>query len=135
LVALIAVFVHDGIVAVAACQAAARIAFVPIGLYVSRRVLGLQLRGLWDAAWPAALAAAVMAAAIVPIEHAIASPWPSLIVGLAAGGTVYTGLAWLLAGDSLTSLWGLARTRAGQTSTPQPALAAAQRELESAERP
>ena len=61
LVVLIAIFVDDGIAAVAGCQAAARLVFVPIGVYVSTRVLGLRVRGLWSAAWPPLLAAAGMA--------------------------------------------------------------------------
>ena len=111
LVALIAIFVDRGIAAVAACQAGARLAFTPINLYVARRVLGLPMSGVWRAAWPPIAAAAGMAAVIVPLEHAISSPWPALLVSAAAGAAVYIGLAWVFAGDALSSIWAVARDR------------------------
>jgi O-antigen/teichoic acid export membrane protein len=109
LVALLAVFVDHGIVAVAGCQAAVRGLFVPIGLYVSTRVLGLRARDLWAAAWPALVAGAGMAAVLVAVERAIASPWPALLAGCPLGGAVYLGLVRLFAPDALPGLLRLAR--------------------------
>lgn len=120
LVVLIAIFVDDGIAAVAGCQAAARLIFVPIGVYVSTRVLGLRVRGLWNAAWPPFLAAAGMAAVIVPIEHAITSPWPAILAGCALGGAVYLALIWLLARDALLNLWRIARSASVARHRPSP---------------
>lgn len=109
LIVLIAIFVHHGIAAVAGCQAAVRITFVAIGVYVSTRVLGLRARALWSAVWPPLAAAAGMAVVIVALEHMITSPWPTVLISSALGGAVYLGLAWLLAGDALPALWRLAR--------------------------
>lgn len=116
LVAALVIFVHDGIAAVAACQAVVRVAFVVIGVYVSTRILELRLRDLFAVGWPAAIAAAGMAAVIIPLEHAITSPWPALLVCSILGGGVYLGLAWTLAGDAIPSLLRLvvARTARGQ---------------------
>ena len=111
LVALLAIFTKHGIAAAAGCQAVARGAFIPIGLYVSTRVLGLRLRELWGAFWPAVLASAGMAAVILPIERSITSPWAALGISCVVGGAVYLGLAWLLAAESLRQLWRLARAR------------------------
>lgn len=109
LVVLLVAFVHDGIAAVAACQAATRAVFVPIGVYVSVRVLGIRARELWHAAWPAVVATVGMTAVIVPVAYAISSPWPALIISGALGGAVYMGLARLLAGDALATIWNLVR--------------------------
>lgn len=109
LVALIAIFVHDGLVAVAWCQAAVRVTFVAIGVYVSTRVLGLRARELWRVSWPPAAAAAGMAAVILPLHGMLASPWPSLLASTVAGAVVYIGLARVLAGDALPGLWALIR--------------------------
>jgi O-antigen/teichoic acid export membrane protein len=105
LVTLIAIFVSHGILAVAACQTAVRILFVPIGVYVATRVLGLRTRELWTAAWPALAAAAAMMAVMVTLQHAIASPWVALLTAGALGAAVYVGLIWLLERDALRGLW------------------------------
>ena len=109
LVGLLAIFVDDGIVAVAGCQAGVRVLFISIGVYVAIRVLGLSARELWNAAWPAIVAGAGMAAVLVPLERAITSPWPAVVAGCTVGAAVYLGLSWLLAPEPLRSLWGLAR--------------------------
>ena len=109
LLALVAVVVSHGIVAVAGCQAAVRVIVVAAGMVVSTRVLGLRTRELWSVTWPAMIAAGGMAAVIVPVERAIVSPWVALVTSVALGGTVYVGLAWLLARDAVSSLWTLAR--------------------------
>jgi O-antigen/teichoic acid export membrane protein len=109
LVGLLAIFVDDGIVAVAGCQAGVRVLFISVGVYVAIRVLGLSPRELWNATWPAVAAGAGMAAVLVPLERAITSPWPAVVAGCTLGGAVYLGLIRLLAPEPLRSLWGLAR--------------------------
>ena len=53
LVGLLAIFVDDGIVAIAGCQAGVRVLFSAIGVFVATRELGLRACELWNAAWPA----------------------------------------------------------------------------------
>jgi PST family polysaccharide transporter len=121
LVVLLVLFVHDGINATAACQTAVRLLFIPIGLVVAVRVLGIGVGAIWRAAWPPLLAAAGMAATIVLIKQIISSAWPLLLVGCTVGTIVYFGLVWVFAGDVLKSLWTLLRSR----RAPPPGLAAA----------
>ena len=112
LVTLIAIFVDHGIAAVAACQAGTRVLFAAIALVVAIRVFDLSPRELWNASLPAIVATAGMVAVIVPLEHAIHSPWPALLACSLVGGTAYLGLVWLFARDSLRALWAMARPRA-----------------------
>jgi O-antigen/teichoic acid export membrane protein len=112
LVTLLAIFVHRGIAAVAACQAGTRLLFAAIALVVAIRVFDLSPRALWQASLPAIVGTAGMVAVIVPLERAIHSPWPALLACSLLGGAVYLGLVWLFARDSLRALWAMARPRA-----------------------
>ncbi len=105
LVALIAIFVGHGIVAVAACQTAARVLFAPLGVYVATRTLGLRVRDLWTAAWPAFLAAAVMMAAMFAMQQAVTSPWGALLSAGALGAIVYGVMIWIFERDAVLRLW------------------------------
>ncbi len=120
LVVLLAIFVDHGIVAVAGCQAAVRGLFLPIGLYVSSRVLGLRARDLWEAARPALFAGIAMAAVLWPVERAVKSPWEAVLLGSALGAAVYLALVLALAPDALPTLWRLAR--GGAAPAPEPRL-------------
>jgi O-antigen/teichoic acid export membrane protein len=108
LVALLAVFVDHGIVAVAGCQLGTRGLYVPIGLVVAVRVLGLRWRDLWAAAWPALAAGAGMAAVLFPLERFVESPWAALALGSLLGAATYLGLVRILAPGALPELRRLA---------------------------
>jgi O-antigen/teichoic acid export membrane protein len=111
LVILLALFVHDGITAAAACQAGVRVLFGAVGVVVAVRVLGLRPRELWDVSWPALVATAGMLAVVVPLVLVIDSAPLALVLGGLTGAAVYAALAWLLAGRALRALWGLAVRR------------------------
>lgn len=121
-VTAIAVFVHEGIVAVALCQTAVAGLFALIGIGLASHLLEVGIGPIWRAIWAPFLAAAGMAAVLVPIERAISSPWPVLVLGGAAGGCVYLALVWLFARDTLRHL--RATAFAGRQAPPDLARAA-----------
>jgi hypothetical protein len=123
LVGLLTIFTSHGIAAVADCQAAVRLAFIPIGAYVASRVLGVRLSELWSAAWAPLLSGAVAMLAMGAIEHVVTEPWPALLCGALAGGAVYLLLVRLLAGDAVSSLWALVRDAWRARRTPHAAVA------------
>jgi PST family polysaccharide transporter len=129
LIAAVGLFVHDGIVAVAAAMTGVTCLFAVIGMVLATRLLGIGWRGLWSASWSALLATAGMAAALIPIERAISEPVPALAVGIVAGTAVYLVLLMLLARDQLMRLRETAFPRRAPVA--QPAVSA--REAETGE--
>jgi O-antigen/teichoic acid export membrane protein len=111
LVVTLALFVRHGIAAAAGCQAFARLLFDAVGIYLSVRVLSVRVSAIWRVVWPPVAAAAGMAAVMLPVERAIASPWPALVTGVLVGGVTYLALVWLLARDELATL--VRRARGG----------------------
>jgi PST family polysaccharide transporter len=116
LVAAIAVFVDQGIVAVAWCQAGVSALFAVIGIVLASRLLAIGARRLWAAAWPALASSGAMLAAMLPLAAAIDSPWPALLASGAAGCAVYVAALWRLDRDSILRLRDMALAR-----TPGPA--------------
>jgi O-antigen/teichoic acid export membrane protein len=110
----IAVFVHEGIVAVAACQAAVAALFAVIGMAIATRMLELRPTRLAAAVLPPAVAAGGMGAALLAIALAIETPWVALAVGIPAGAAVYGALLRLAAPDVVQDLrWRVAAARRG----------------------
>jgi PST family polysaccharide transporter len=95
----IALVVDQGIVAVAACQAAVAALFALIGLGIASRMLAVAPAHLASALWPALVAAAGMGVAGLAASVAIESPWAAIAVGVPLSAAVYAGLLWLLARD------------------------------------
>jgi PST family polysaccharide transporter len=104
LIAAIAIFVDNGIVAVAACMAGVAALFATIGLLLAMRLLAVGPRSVWSAVWPTLVSTAGMAAVLIPVERGIESPWMELTLGVAAGGATYTALLFLFARDALVRL-------------------------------
>ena len=113
LFAAIWTFVDHGIVAVAACMAGVMGATALINTGLAMAKLGVGMRSVWRLLWPPLLATAGMAAVLSPIERAIDSPWPALLIGGVAGGLTYLGLLWLFARDALIRLRDIARGQGG----------------------
>jgi O-antigen/teichoic acid export membrane protein len=103
-VASIAVFVGDGIVAVAACQAAVAGLFAVIGLGIASRMLRVGPAQLASAIVPAAVAAVGMGAAALVISLAISAPGAALAIGIPVSAGTYAGLLWLAAPDVVHDL-------------------------------
>jgi lipopolysaccharide exporter len=116
LVALIAVFVDRGIVAVAACQAAVAALFAAIEIALATRLLEVGVRRLWGAMWPVLTATSAMLGAMLAVEAAVASPWPALAAGAAAGAVTYLATLWLLDRESILRIRELALPGADSTA-------------------
>ena len=104
LIVAIALTVHHGITAVAACQAGVAMLFFIVTTALASRMLEVRARAIWKAVWPPVAAGAGLAAVLLVVHAGIDSPVPELLVGGLAGGTVYAGLLWLLVPDSLRAL-------------------------------
>jgi O-antigen/teichoic acid export membrane protein len=102
--ATIAIFVDQGIVAVAACLASVTGLFAVINLGFAARLLKVRAVAILKAAWPSIVATAAMVAALVPLERAIDADWPALVCGALIGSCVYVAFLWLLARESLIQL-------------------------------
>jgi lipopolysaccharide exporter len=109
LIALIAVFVGDGIVAVAICQAVVAGLFSAIGVGVASRLLGTGLARLVQAAWPAIAASLVMAAVILAVSLLVEASAIRLAAAVVLGGTSYSAVLWLVAREDVLRLVRMAR--------------------------
>jgi PST family polysaccharide transporter len=104
LVAAIAVFVDEGIVAVAACQAVVAGLFAAIGIALASRLLEVGVRRLWWVAWPSLAGAAAMLVVMLPLEAAIGSPLLSLLLAGGPACVAYAGALWLVDRASILRL-------------------------------
>jgi len=122
LIALVAIFVNHGIVAVAACVAGVTLLFDVIGLAILTRQFQIVPRLFWNAAWPPLVATAGMAAALALLVKAIDTPWLTVVAGGALGGVLYLSLLWLFARNELLRLRDIAfpRFRARDQVVPPP---------------
>jgi lipopolysaccharide exporter len=118
LVVALAMFTDNGIVAVAACMAAVMGLTALVTTVVGMRIIGIGAREVWEASWAPLLAAAGMAAVLLPIEQGISSPWLAILAGGVAGGVTYLGLLFLFARDSLLKLRDTALAR-GRKDEPE----------------
>lgn len=101
---LIAIFVSDGIDAVAIVQAAgwALTGIAALALAVHRfEVSPLEI---WRSAWPGIAASALMALPLWGVQRLIEAPWPAIILGGVVGSVVYLGALALIAPDTLRYL-------------------------------
>jgi lipopolysaccharide exporter len=118
LVAAVAVFVDDGIVAVAACHAAVAGLFSVIGLLLASRLLAVGVRSIARAIWPPLAATAGMGAGLVLLREVIVSDWLLLIAAGLVGGLLYVGLLSLFAREALADL--RAKIAAGRGARAEP---------------
>jgi PST family polysaccharide transporter len=104
LVATLAVFTDQGIVAVAVCQVAVGALFLPLTTALAARRLRVSAATLLGELWPPVLAAALMGAVLLVVERTLA-PWPAVIAGAFIGAGVYLGVMWALRREALEQLW------------------------------
>jgi lipopolysaccharide exporter len=107
-VASIWIFVDDGIVAVAACQAVVATIFGVIGIALAARLLSASFGRIAAAAWPSLIGGGVTAGVLIVLVWAIESPALTLLVAVPVGTAVYLGTVWVVAADSLRELWTMA---------------------------
>jgi hypothetical protein len=103
---------------VAACQAAVAALFGAIGIWLAARLLAVGWRRIWAASWPALAAVVPMLTAMLAIDAALTSPWPTLLVGTAAGGATYLAVLWTLDRDSILRLRDMALARSAEPVSP-----------------
>jgi lipopolysaccharide exporter len=96
-----AIFVDQGITAVAACHAAVSGLFAAISIFLATRLLSVEVSGLARAVAAPLVATLGLAAVAGAAALLIDSPWPALLVGSVLGGAVYVGLLWLLMPEAL----------------------------------
>ncbi|HEX2016533.1 MAG TPA: lipopolysaccharide biosynthesis protein [Solirubrobacteraceae bacterium] len=118
LVPLLALFVDQGIVAAALCQAGVAVAGDLFGIALASRLLSVPARVLWLNARPAVLAALGAGVGMWIVQHTIHTAWLALVVGVSEGVTVYLGLIFVLAPEVLDTLIGALR----RTATPPTAV-------------
>jgi hypothetical protein len=104
LIAAVAVFVNNGIVAVAASHAVVAGLFSIIGMLLASRLLSVALRGLLRAMWAPLVATAGMAVALLLVRELVVSPWPQLVIAGLIGAAVYLALIRVFARDALADL-------------------------------
>ena len=112
----IALVVDEGIVAVAACQAAVAGLFAVIGLGIATRMLAVRPAELLAMVVPPLVAATAMGLAAFAVATAIEASWAALVLGIGIGLPTYAGLLWLLAPDVLRDL----RSRVAQAAKRSP---------------
>lgn len=113
-VVLLVLFADEGIVAVAACQAGAALAYVLVGSALAGRLLGTGARAIGRAMGPAVLAGLVMAAVTVAAEAVLRPALAVVILGTAAGLLAYGLVLWATAREVVTDL--VAKVRPPRTA-------------------
>jgi O-antigen/teichoic acid export membrane protein len=116
--ATIIVFVDQGIVAVAACQAAVAGSFSLINIGFAARLLKTGIRAIGVAVWPPAVAGAVMGALLAIVVAVVGNAYATLLLGIPVGGAAYLGAIWLLAPETLRRLWRTAFPERGEPQLP-----------------
>ena len=97
----VAIFVDQGIVAVAACQAVVAAVADGIGVWVAVRLLGVAAGSIVRAVTPALLATLAMAPAVFAVDKLLSGPWVTLLAGVAVGALVYLAAIRLISPDSI----------------------------------
>ncbi len=118
-VAGIWLFVDDGIVAVAACQAAVAGLFAVIGIALAMRLLAASPKRVLQAVWPPVTAGLLMAGVLTVPATTIDNPSLALLVAAPLGVFVYVATLWILAADSLRALWAIAFPHRAPATTPE----------------
>ncbi|MDQ3890338.1 MAG: lipopolysaccharide biosynthesis protein [Actinomycetota bacterium] len=95
----IALFVREGIVAVAACQAGVASLFALIGFVIASRMLRVTATEFVSTLLPPLLSASGMAVVALSLAAVIDSPTGALAVAVPASALSYFGLLWVVAPD------------------------------------
>lgn len=104
LVVLLALYADEGIRTVALIGAVLQGIGLPLTAAIASRRLRLPLLANLRAIAPSVAATAVMVAVMVPVERAIDSTLPVIVLGVTAGGAAYLTMLLLLASEDLRRL-------------------------------
>lgn len=121
LVPAVIIFAHNGIEAVAACQAGSTVVVISVSLPGIMKMLGISARTIVAAIAAPIAAATAMGVVLYAVDQVMDRPWPTLVVGMTAGGAVYAGMLWLTARETIRELWAAVRPRLGRAGPPVPA--------------
>lgn len=113
LVVLLLIFADDGIKAVAICGASVQAAGTLCTAVIASRRLKVPLFSNIKAIGSAVAAAAVMAAAMIPIERAIDKPFLAVLLGASAGFLAYGAVIYALSREDINRLRRMAFPSAG----------------------
>ena len=108
LVGSVLLFIDEGIVAVAACQAAVATVFALLQVIFVARRLAVGAGVIWRALWPPLMATGAMAAVLLVFREATLGPWLMLCLGTTLGGVVYVASLGALAPDLFRKLYSVA---------------------------
>lgn len=109
--AVLAVFVDEGIVAVAVCQAVVGGLFAVAENALAARSLGARARAVGAALWPPLAASAGMAGVLAGLQLLIEPNLLVLVAGAVLGGGTYLALLWMLDREGIRRLMETARPR------------------------
>lgn len=123
----IVMFVDEGILAVAACQASVAGLFSLINIGFAARLLETGVRRILIAVWPPIVAGAAMAAALWPVAATIDNPYLCLAAAVPVGAASYLATLWVIAPEALRKLW---RTAFPDRAAPSGSGNATQRDIE-----
>ncbi len=116
LAGLLVVVTSEGILAVALATAALQATVAPLQALIVSRQLSLPLLASLRVLIPPLVAAGAMTAVLLALNSVISDPVPALLVEIPIGAAVYLGALWLLAGDELRRLRGMAFPKAAASS-------------------
>jgi hypothetical protein len=112
---LLAVFVHDGLIAVAWCMAGTQALNAILDLALASRILGGGARGIWQAVRIPLIATVPLAVTVLAIRLLVPSPWVATVSGALLGAAVYVACLAFVDRASLRELG--SRIRPGVVAT------------------
>lgn len=121
LVPAVVIFVSDGIIAVAACQAGSTMVVAAVSLCLVTRRLGLHPSVLAGVFAAPLVAATTMAVVLLAVDAVVAGRLSVLAVGAVVGAAVYGAVLWLVAPAAVRELVGVLRPTLRETPPPEPA--------------
>jgi O-antigen/teichoic acid export membrane protein len=120
LITALAIFVDQGIVAAAACQAGVAFLFEGAGFIVASRLLALPVTRILAVGIPSAVGAAAMAIPLLALDLLIGSSVATVLAGIVVGGAVYLLVITLLDAESIRYLRDRILARGPQAPEPEP---------------
>jgi lipopolysaccharide exporter len=108
LILLLLIFTSYGIVTVALVTTALQATLAPMQTIVVSRQLAMPLRDSMRELVPPVIAAAVMCAVLVGIDHLISTPLLVVVIGIPTGAAVYICVLGAMVREELRTLWKIA---------------------------
>ncbi|MCW2968837.1 MAG: lipopolysaccharide biosynthesis protein [Solirubrobacteraceae bacterium] len=120
LIPAVFVFAHDGIAAVAACQAGSTVIVISVSLPGIMRMLDISVRSIAAAVAPPLVAGGAMVLVLLAANAVVGPPVPRILLGAGVGGAVYAAVLWLIDRETMNGIWRQVRSRLGRGGPPLP---------------